>query len=174
MTDTYRALILERLQARDGTPIPNGTIAHAALLVEAMFKNASDKIRILTGELNARVYGAPEIVAAARQFLADADHSLEIIFECEFNDNDAARHPLLAALGPGANVTLWRLEPKFRQAVTAHFALMDEDSYRYEADKTKDSAVAAFGDREFTESLIRLFENMKAKACVQFRMPVFA
>jgi hypothetical protein len=170
----YRALIARSIRERDGSPIPNGTLAHATVLMEAMFQTASRKIRILTGELNPRVYGTPEVVAYSRQFLADSDHSLEIIFEGDFDENQAARHPLLSAAGPGANLRLWKLKPDFRSRVISHFALMDDDTYRFEADKTKSSAVAAFGNKEFTKVLSDVFQTLRDRACIEMRLPVLA
>lgn len=170
----YRALIWDSIRKRDGTPIPNGTLAHATILMEAFFKTAAKQIYILTGELNPRVYGTPEVVASARQFLADADHSLEIIFEGDFDENQTARHPLLSAIGPGAKLKVWKLDPKFRKNVPAHFALMDTDSYRFEADKTQSSAVAAFGDKEFTSLLTTVFQALRDRACKEMRLRAFA
>lgn len=167
----YAALIAERLTKHDGTPIPNGTVAHASMLVEAMFKNASNSVRILTGELNARVYGTPEMIAAARQFLVNSDHQLEVLFEGNFDDNEAVRHPLLAAVGHFSNVKLWRLKPSLRERVLSHFSLMDSDCYRFEGDKSKPSAIAAFGDAQFTKKLSDIFNNLKSFGSVSFKMP---
>ena len=168
----YRDLIAKRIADRDGTPLPNGTLLHAAMLMEAMFSAASKSIRILTGSLNARVYGSPEVIACARQFLATSGHTLEVIFEDELDDDAVARHPLLASLGPGANVRLWKLDPTLRKKITSHFALMDDDSYRFEADKAKPSAIAAFGDRAFCKSLSTFFEALKKYGCKEIRLPV--
>jgi hypothetical protein len=168
----YRDLIAKRIADRDGTPLPNGTLLHAAMLMEAMFSSASKSIRILTGSLNARVYGSPEVIACARQFLATSGHSLEIIFEDEIDEDAVARHPLLASLGPGANVRLWKLKSVFRKKIVAHFALMDDDSYRFEADKTKPSAIAAFGDKVFCKTLSGFFETLQKYACEEIRLPV--
>lgn len=168
----YSELIKDRIAKRDGTPLPNGTMGHAALLMESIFLNASKSIQILTGELNARVYGTDRIVSAARQFLADSEHQLEIVFEGPIEVADAGRHPLLAIIGYDANVKLWKVNPKFRGRLVSHFALMDDDSYRFEPDKNEPSAVAAFGDRKFADQLGKIFTALKNDLSEEFRLPV--
>jgi hypothetical protein len=168
----YAELIRERIATRDGTPLPNGTLAHATMLLEAMFLNASKCVRILTGELNARVYGTPAVISAARQFLADSNHRLEIIFEGPFDDGEAARHPLLTVIGSNPNVSLWRLRPEVQGKLRSHFALMDDDSYRFEPDKREPSAVAAFGDPAFNSKLREVFERTKTALALPLRIKV--
>lgn len=157
----YRRLIAEKLLKRDGTPIPNGTLRHASLLIEAIFGNAQRSVKILTGELNARVYGTSQVIAKALQFLANSDHSLDIVFESTFDDGEAARHPLLSAIRESPNVQLWRLSPSATSELKFHCALMDDDSYRYEGDKTKPAAIAAFGDRDFARTLGAVFAALR-------------
>jgi hypothetical protein len=122
-----------------------------------MFSHAQSAIRILTGELNAFAYGTSGVIARARQFMADSNHSLQIALTDDFDDSAALRHPLLAALGPGSNVTLIRVPSEFAKHIPCHFAVMDDDSYRYEGDKTKPAAIAVFGDRAFAGELTKLF-----------------
>jgi hypothetical protein len=52
--------------------------------------------------------------------------------------------------------------------------LMDDDTYRFEADKTKSSAVAAFGNKEFTKVLSDVFQTLRDRACIEMRLPVLA
>jgi hypothetical protein len=169
LTDTlspdYGELLRSRIEARDGTPLPNGTPVYEMMLMLVMFKNAGSIIRILTGKLNARVYGSEEVISAAKQFLANPDHRLEIIFEEEIGDEDLARHPLLAALEERSNLELWRVRPEWQGKLLSHFALMDGDSYRFEADKTKPSGVAVFGDKEHFRLLANAFEAIKKMMC---------
>jgi hypothetical protein len=167
----YDRLIESRYLAYDGKPFPNGTLRHAGMIVDAMFRHAKKRVRILTGELNARAYGTPYVIDSALQFLANSDHSLEIIFEGQFDDGEARRHPLLAMIGTDANVILYRLREDQRANVKSHFALMDDASYRYEADKRRPSAIAAFNDKTFAEQLTSIFEALRDKASDRFAYP---
>lgn len=173
--DEYLQLIEKAIKNRDGTPLPNGTLDHARMLMEAMFRTASKSLRILTGTLNARVYGTPEAIERAKQFLANPAHTLSIIFEEPFTAEQADRHPLLAAVRHFPNVKLYSLKPELRDRISSHFAVTDEDSYRYEADKTKPSAVAAFGDKEgMAGTLTKTFDLLTAIGSTPLRLPVTA
>lgn len=170
----YRSLILQSIQKHDGTPIPNGTREHASVLMEAFFKTALKRIWILTGELNPRVYGTPDVVAYCRQYLADRKHSLEIIFESNIDDGEIGRHPLLSTICASASVRLWRLKQEVRDEVPSHFCVMDDDCYRFEADKHKPSAIAAFGDPSFTGKLSEVFHTLRDRACTELRLRAYA
>jgi hypothetical protein len=169
----YRKLISDSIAKRDGSPIPNGTNRHASMLIEAMFANAQKAVRILTGELDARVYGTPEIIREAGQFLANSDHSLTVIAESGFDDDEISRHPLLSTIQASANFHLYRATPELTSVLKFHFALMDDDSYRFEADKSKTAAIAAFGDKPFAQTLAGLFEAIHGVA-QEIRKPVAA
>jgi hypothetical protein len=157
----YAELIQASIVKRDGTPIPNGTIEHATMLIEAMLRNAKSSVRILTGELNARLYGTEQIILAARQFLSDFDRKLEIVVEGKPEDKEIILNPLIVAIKSSPNLKIWRLKPERRDQLKSHFALMDDDSYRYEPDKEEPSAIAAFGDKTFTKQLDKIFEGLK-------------
>ena len=74
----------------------------------------------------------------------------------------------------GTNVKLWRIRSTWQGKLKSHFALMDDDSYRFEADKTKDSAVAAFGDKAYFRTLDEFFETIKKFAADPVQAPVHA
>jgi hypothetical protein len=158
----YAELIQSSIAKRDGTPIPNGTIEHATMLIEAMLRNGKNSVRILTGELNARLYGTEQIILAARQFLSDFNRKLEIVVEGKSEDKELILNPLIIAIKSSPNLNIWRLKPERRDQLKSHFSLMDDDSYRYEPNKEEPSAIAAFGDKPFTETLLKVFEGLKS------------
>jgi hypothetical protein len=169
MMTRYHQLLVSHLDSRKGDPFPNGTSEHASLLVKEFFRTATRSIRILTTDLNARVYGTPDIVAVARQFLASREHVLEVIFDGEIGQDEITYHPLLGHVGCKNNVHLWRLTPEAASGIRSHFILMDDDSYRLEPDKERPSGIAAFGDREFSQRLSSIFENLKSHTCIEIK-----
>jgi hypothetical protein len=170
----YAALIEDRIAKRDGTPLLNGTLDHAMMIIQAMFSHAVQSVKILTGTLNARVYGNEAVISAARQFLANPDHRLEIVFEEKIEELDLAHHPLLAALEGRENLQIWRVMPEYQGKFVSHFALMDDDSYRFEADKSQTSAVAAFGDKKRFKQLDSAFASVKKMMSTELRVPALA
>ena len=124
-----------------------------------MFSEANKSVCILSHELNARVYGREEIIEQAKLFLAEPTHSALILVE---NSSEQKRdgHPFFEELGEYENIQ-WRILPKpASDHLDFHMLVMDDDSYRFEADKSTPNAIAAFGDREVACHLKGLFEEM--------------
>lgn len=157
--DNYREQVARLARRRDGEPIFNGSIDHAAVIVENMFKAADSHVEILSGELNPRVYGLPEVIREASLFLVDADHKLRILVE-EDQEADRIDHPFFEAFKDRDNVEFKRVLPESQEIYDFHFLVMDGDSYRFEEDKTKPAAIAAFGDVEGAENLGKIFEDI--------------
>jgi hypothetical protein len=151
-----------------------GWIFEVAQLVDDVLSGYTYNFQALTGTLNARVYGNEAVITAARQFLATPDHRLEIVFEEKIEELDLARHPLLAALDGRENLQIWRVMPEYQGKFVSHFALMDDDSYRFEADKSQTSAVAAFGDKKRFKQLDSAFESVKKMMSTELRVPALA
>lgn len=154
---------VERLAAkRTGEPVYNESLEHATVILRNMFAHAQHSVKILTGELNQAAYGTREIVDEARRFLQDPEHTIFILYEDDvLSDEQSKRnHPFLRAV-EGQDRIQMRLVPKdFQDRYAFHFVLMDEDSYRFEPNKQKFGAVAAFGDNEGGNNLGRLFEEI--------------
>jgi hypothetical protein len=168
----YRRLIEDMYAKRDGTPIPNGSLANANVLIEALFKYGKSTIRILTGELNQAVYATPSAILYAKLFLSDPKRRLEIIVDGKITDAALKKHPFVMALDQDSNVIISRLDPKVAANTPCHFATMDEDSYRFESNKNLPAAIAAFGDRQFTGALIALFGAFRKREIINLAAPV--
>jgi len=140
---------------RNGQAIFNGSLDHAAIIVENMFAHASTSINILTGRLNARVYGCDEVMEQAKLFLADPAHTVNILIE----DMDALNddHPFVREFWDNKNVRIRNLPKSASEQVTYHFLVMDDDSYRFEKDKGAPLAIAAFGDKVGAKNMQEIF-----------------
>ncbi len=152
----YRERVRRLARARDGEPIYNGSLDHAAIIVEEMFSHATRDVSILTGELNARVYGPDEVVEAARLFLADSETRVRVMLE-EKNNEAAGRHPFRHAFADHPHVEFRYVPPQIQETYKFHFMVMDDDSYRFEQDKNQPAAIAAFGDPDGAGSMRHVF-----------------
>jgi hypothetical protein len=65
---------------RRGRAIPSGTAEQASIIIEIFFAIAQSDVRVLTGDLDARVYGKDGVIVEAKKFLANRERSLSIIF----------------------------------------------------------------------------------------------
>lgn len=157
--DKYRDRVEELARRRKGEPIFNGSLEHAAIIVETMFANSSHSVQILSGKLNARVYGRDDVVEQAKLFLADANHTVRILLE-ENRKEDLSDHPFFDEFAEYQNLEVRVVPADWQNTYDFHFLVMDSDSYRFEHDKTKHSAIAAFGDGPAAKNLARIFNDL--------------
>lgn len=154
----YRQHVRTLASKRDGQPIYNATVEHASIVVEHLFSNATRRVDILSGSFNARVYGRTTVVEEAKLFLgSSADNRLRIILE-EDSPRDRLVHPFFKACREWPNLELRIASQEVKDQYGFHFVLMDDDSYRFEIDKAKPSAIAAFGHKEGAQNLAGVYE----------------
>ena len=154
--EEYKKHVTRLAKERMGEAVNNATNEHAAIVIAQMFKSAHSQISILTGKLNARLYGREEVVEEAKLFLAHSDHQLRILIE-DADENISVAHPLLSALRGNTNVEIRFVPREVKAGYPYHFLVMDDDSYRFVPDKDQNAAVAAFGDRTGAEKMTEIF-----------------
>ena len=161
MTDVIYRLNLERLvRERTGETVLNGSADHASLINECMFAHAHKKIDILSRRLSPEIFGTPSIVEAMNAFARKPGCQLRILVE-ELAHENVEKHPILTKLDHATSGEVRKIPQAVAEQVDVNFTTMDEDSYRFEQDKRKAVAVAAFGDREgFTKQLSAYFDNI--------------
>jgi hypothetical protein len=162
--DRFQAVLRRESRLKTGEPIPSSTPAQASLVLETFFASANSAIRVVTGRLNARVYGRDHVIIEAKKFLADRSRSLEIIFLSEMRPRIVDVHPLLSSLKHNDNIHLFQAPPGSENNLSFHFAIMDDDSYRFKKDAGSHGSITAFGDPEFAAKLLRVFAFLRAKS----------
>lgn len=168
--DEYRTRVNRIARERSGGAIYNGSIEHAAVVVEALFTNARTQVMILTGNLNTRVYGRDDVVMQAKLFLANnADNRLRILME-EDNPRNRRLHPLLRGLSEYEGFSVRHVPESIQTSYGFHFVAADNDCYRFEEDKSKPFAIGVFGNEERGSLLKRFFEQ-RWDRCTELSMP---
>jgi hypothetical protein len=161
----YREFVDKIANAADGRVILNRSAAHAAIIIEYLFKKAKREVNILTGKLFERVYGAPGVVSTAIVFLRDHPSArLCIISEHRID----ATHPLLSALkntpGLSERVDCRILKPEIAEATPYHFAVADGSCFRFEREKKLLEAIVQFGETAVGQKLNDVFRSLYAKS----------
>jgi hypothetical protein len=154
----YREKVDRLIRSRTGEPILNGSIDHAAILVERMFAHANIRMWILSEGLNARVYGRNTNIEQAKLFLSNPQHEVRVLIETsseELRDN-----PFTKAFGRYENVHIRRVPSEYQADYEYHFALVDDYGYRFEGDKHRREAVAAFGDEAGVQHLAQIYTGL--------------
>lgn len=157
----YREHIKQLAARRDGEGVYNGSADHAAIIVENIFASAQSNARLLTGDLNAKVYGTQAVVQRAKQFLGHSDHKLEILVE---HVTFSPSHPLIEAIGNEENVTFYHIPEDMSARIPYHFMTGDDDCFRFEKEKNSHAAIAGFGDSDVTKNLNSIFEVIKSQS----------
>ena len=161
LTD-YMNKVRRFAEARTGAPVYNASLEHAVVILQTMFSRAEDSICILTGGLNTEAYGHDEVVKEARGFLESPEHRVRILFEDDrlLNEEYVSKHPFLAIKTGQKQIQKRRVPKELQPNYKFHFVVVDSDFYRFEPDREKYEAVAAFGDVEGGQNLRELFENL--------------
>lgn len=159
----YRAIIERFAHERINQRVSNGMAVHAAVLLETMFKHAAAEMRIYTGELHQDVFGQSGIVDAAKGFLSKPYARLRILIQKKHDLAWVHGHPLLKAINDMA-APHGDLEVRFASGVYAsdqanHFAVMDNDGYRFELQHENCQAVANFNEPRVAKNLLSVFDQ---------------
>jgi hypothetical protein len=169
--EDYRNHIDRVIREMSGETVLNGSHAHATILIERMFANASQSIEVLTRKFDPRIFGTSEVIEQAELFLGDKDRRAKILLE-EVDEELLEVHPFsekLKKYREQGNLEIKVLPPSYAETVDFNFAIMDDTGYRFERDKSKPVAVAAFGGdmvfakrlKDFFASLWRISDNIE-------------
>lgn len=157
----YRAMVAEIARAADGRVIVNRSEAHAAVVIEHIFRSAKNEIDILTGQLYEPIYSAPGVVQAAIDFLSSRpDGKVRIISEKPINES----HPLIAALTKirPSGIDRRVMTEEMEKQTPFHFAVADERCFRFEPDKKSFEAYGQFGEPGLGAKLKTTFDRLSA------------
>lgn len=162
----YQEIITRFATKRTNVRIPNGLPQHASILVETMFLNATAEMRIFTKELTKDVFGGPAILAAIKQFLSKPYASLKILLQLPQDVEWTKEHPLFHVFNEfkdknilhGA-VLIKSASGSYSKDEANHFAIMDNDGFRYETDHYNCKAIANFNEPNIAKKLIGVFDS---------------
>lgn len=158
VVEEYRQKVKRLALERTGEAFYNASEDHAAIIVENMFRTATREVCILSRHLAPRIYGRDEGVSWATIFLADnEEHSMRILLR-EGDLSILSSNPLYQSIKNSKNVFVRAIEDGFFDELPYRFLVTDGDSYRFEPDHSKCSAIAAFGSGQEGPKLQRVFE----------------
>lgn len=160
-SNEYRTIIQRFAKDRVNARVPNGLPMHASALLECMFDNATAEMRIYSGKLIHSVYSGEGIEKAAIKFLSRPYASLKILLQHKVTPSEIADHPLLVRLSevkPRGSLIIRNAVGSYAKEDTNHFAVMDNDGFRYELDHGNCEAVANFNEPDTAKILVQAFD----------------
>ena len=171
----YFTTVDEAFVAKQDQVISNGKAQHAAYLIHKFLSEASQCVRLLSGNLPLVSGGTPmfssvHIVSAAQCFLAKPGSSLKIVVEKPL-EIDPSLHPLTWGIEYLKRCGALEGTLDIRQADDAslqllrddgfyhHWMTMDGWAYRLETDPNKAEAIVNFGNPDFASALEVFFDD---------------
>jgi len=164
--ESYRELARTRASETDGEAFLNRHAEHAWIIVELLFRKATESVEILSGSLNPSIYGDERVIASAMGFL---DRCLEPVpfqpslFVLVENNGDWPTHPLISRVLNyfPTKLEVRRVPPEVRNAYDFHFMLADKRHFRCKKSRQLPEAVVRFNSTETGESLHNLFQQVR-------------
>lgn len=151
--ENYQEVVRSAILNRTGSPLLNGSVDHAAMITQEAFNNAKTSVRILSHKLHPDCYGKAGVLNAVKYFLADESHKVDILVESSLwdpaNTFPWESHPLLGEIAASnrdmsGQVRVSRVPLKWAERYSFNFLIMDDYGFRFEEDRERPTAVAAF------------------------------
>lgn len=158
--EDYREQVERLARERTGESFYNNSPDHASIIIETLLGSAQREVCLLTHALNPDVFAREEIVGAAQKFLSDGTHSLKILIESDPSETVSTGHPLAQELVQHSNSEIRMLPAWILSDIPYHFTVADADSFRFEPNKDKWEASAAFGDERSGRKLQNVFDRL--------------
>ncbi len=155
----YSNHVANLAQNKSNELIPNGSNAHAIILIQSLFLNAEKKIRIFSSILKKEIYEDNQIINGLDKFLNKPETGLEIIvqdYHSSGNDN-LSDNNFYKICNDSDKCNINTASEKDR-LLKEHFVIMDDMGYRFCPDKNGSSAVASFNRPTVAANLIKQFD----------------
>lgn len=159
--ERYREQVRKLAEQEDGTPFFNSSAEHARIIMEEGFAKADVEILILSHALDTRVYGGEDLAEDASYFLKKTGSRLRLLVEKKAAAEAIEGHPLIARITKERNaghVEVRTVPEEATKEYAYNFSVIDGKHYRFEPDRSKIAAVAAFGEKKTSRHLKEIFE----------------
>lgn len=150
----YREIVERCMVYNINEDINNDRPEHAAIIFEAFFRHAKSTVRIFAKNLDAKVFGKPEILDLASKAIARGA-TIQILLQEDKPQKSAFSEFIFSQDRKKAFISQ---VPVNLRAGGLNFSTMDSRAYRYEQNPMVTSAVANMSEPTFTERLIAAFD----------------
>lgn len=155
----FRDVLLSQAAASSGERLVASGYSQYNYVASVLFQRAQSQVRILWEDLDARLFGADEMLSIVQRYLANPHHNL-VIITGQFDDRFRSHHPFLVGLEGFGNVVTLSAPPERWTNIGFNFIIADDDSYLFEGERSLTGGVVAFGDDVFGKRLVRWFDNL--------------
>lgn len=175
--EEYCKLVDECVTNKSDATIANGKPEHARYLIKSLFDQASNQIKLYTGNLaieanngngSIPVYGWDILIQSVIDFLSDKKGKLSIVVQK--NLDSGKEHPLIkeiksANLENQVDIRTVSDNSDYN-GLNSHFLVADNSAYRLEIDEEKIRAIANFNDSKMSSRLNGVFDVLYKNATI--------
>lgn len=163
--DDYRRQIDRLISKSDGEVLLNGSVSHAAMVIERMLSRAHEQVLVMTRNLDPLIYCDDVTSRAALNFVRSGKTFKILIDEYDDKDQRDRDNPYFSQLLKlGGGFELRQVPEGLRDSIALNFAVMDDRGFRIEKDETGATAVVSFGNKSMADRLVALFESVWSSA----------
>ena len=157
----YKKILQDAIDGADSRVTLQNSNAHQTIVLERMFANGNEIIRVLNDKFDTLVFGDKDLIESVINFAGDRSRTVKIALE-SLDAYLIDFHPFLRALKHHPNIVFRLIPKRISGSFDVNFSTIDDFGYRYVPDKYKTHAMVQFGDKEFTEKLVKMFDRIWA------------
>ncbi len=162
--EQYREFVANVAARADATVILNRDHMHASVVVAQLFAASNHEMIFLTGNLNSAVYGGPDVVGAALEFLRRSPNArIRVLHELPLE----MHNELVSAICSDdfkSRVSFTQVPTHLVEGYNCHFAVGDAVNLRFEESRDAFEAMVRFGDHANARKLVDFFDFLERKA----------
>jgi len=128
-----------------GKIIVNRDGEQTAVVIAALFRLSKQRVDLLVGSLDPKIYGAPEVTTAAANFLSWSEARIRILAERPI----VTPHPFFDAMearGVAGKVEVLEVPHQMQAGYKYRLVIGDGQHFRLEPDRAAPTAYVKFGD----------------------------
>jgi len=159
----YQQLVNEKAKAKSPDILPNAGHQHAAIAMSKLFDNTEHIAKMVLGSFSGKISDQANYIHSLEKCI-DKNVSFEIIFLETPNENSLAYQLLKQKKGNGHNIVFKNASADFKSFLTRdgkpkHFAVFDDDKFRFEKDTEEYLALFSFNDKDNSKYLSTIFDQ---------------
>jgi len=157
--DQYRTAVEALANEKPNKRFSNKGAQHAAVVVEQIFRGATDTVRVFSGSLSSDIYLQEPVKASIQQFLQRPNTSLWVITQTAI---DPATEAFIRRIATEGRVVVVSA-PESARELGNHFMVADGRAYRFEVDGKNREAVVNFNEPGIATALAASFDSATAQ-----------
>jgi hypothetical protein len=154
----YQQLVDSRAMEKSTDILPNAGEKHAAIAMSKLFDTTSESVKMVLGGFVGPVSAQPNYIESLKRCIENKV-KFQVISLTGFNKSAEAYLILDDAKSRGFDITLQEGSEYLSKVIPSkHFAIFDNDKFRFETDIDKHVAWFSFNDKANASSLSSIFD----------------